>query len=100
MAGTTLARALERRLPAGHRVVPASEESCTTFNPMLAEGVGASVFPERVVAPTRQMLRRSRFVMARVARKLGARIEQRPTRRFSRVSRASRCRRPGRWCAT
>ena len=65
-AGTTLARALEQRLPAGHEVVLVSEESCTTFNPMLAEVVGASVFPEHVVAPIRQMLRRSRFVMARV----------------------------------
>ena len=55
-AGTTLARALERRLPAGHRVVLVSEESYTTFNPMLAEVVGASVFPEHVVAPIRQML--------------------------------------------
>lgn len=65
-AGTTLARALERRLPAPWRVVLVSEESYTTFNPMLAEVVGASVFPEHVVAPIRQMLRASRFVMARV----------------------------------
>jgi NADH dehydrogenase len=65
-AGTTLARALERRLPADHPIVLVSEESYTTFNPMLAEVVGASVFPEHVVAPIRQMLRRSRFVMARV----------------------------------
>ena len=43
-AGTTLARALEEQLPAGHRVVLVSEESYTTFNPMLAEVVGASVF--------------------------------------------------------
>ncbi len=65
-AGTTLARAIERRLPAGYRVVLVSEESYTTFNPMLAEVVGASVFPEHVVAPIRQMLRASRFIMARV----------------------------------
>jgi NADH dehydrogenase len=65
-AGTTLARALEPRLPPGWRVVLVSEESYTTFNPMLAEVVGASVFPEHVVAPIRQMLRDSRFVMARV----------------------------------
>ena len=68
-AGTTLARALERRLPAGHRVVLVSEESYTTFNPMLAEVVGASVFPEHVVAPIRQMLNRARgsqFIMGRV----------------------------------
>jgi NADH:ubiquinone reductase (H+-translocating) len=65
-AGTTLARTLERRLPSGHRVVLVSKESYTTFTPMLAEVVGASVFPEHVVAPIRQMLRRSRFVMARI----------------------------------
>jgi NADH dehydrogenase len=67
-AGTTLARALEHRLPAGYRVVLASEESYTTFNPMLAEVVGASVFPEHVVAPIRQLLRGagSVFVMGRV----------------------------------
>jgi len=65
-AGTTLARTLEDRLPDSHRVVLVSEESYTTFNPMLAEVVGASVFPEHVVAPIRQMLARSRFVMARV----------------------------------
>ena len=68
-AGTTLARALERRLPRGHRVVLVSEESYTTFNPMLAEVVSASVFPEHVVAPIRQMLHpaaASRFVMGRV----------------------------------
>ena len=68
-AGTTLARALERRLPRGHRVVLVSEESYTTFNPMLAEVVSASVFPEHVVAPIRQMLHPgagSQFVMGRV----------------------------------
>ena len=67
-AGTTTARALERGLPAGWRVVLVSEESYTTFNPMLAEVVGASVFPEHVVAPIRPMLRRCRFVMGRVIR--------------------------------
>ncbi|MFO1273707.1 MAG: NAD(P)/FAD-dependent oxidoreductase [Rubrivivax sp.] len=68
-AGTTLARALARRLPEPWRVLLVSEESYTTFNPMLAEVVGASVFPEHVVAPIRQMLGgsdRTRFVMGRV----------------------------------
>jgi len=73
-AGTTLARALERRLPPGWQVLLISEESYTTFNPMLAEVVGASVFPEHVVAPIRQMLRKSRFVMGRVT---GADLPQR-----------------------
>ena len=67
-AGTTLARALERRLPAGWELLLVSEESYTTFNPMLPEALGASVFPEQVVAPIRQMLRRCRFVMGRVMR--------------------------------
>jgi NADH dehydrogenase len=35
-AGTTLAGALERRLPSGWLVVLVSEESYTTFHPMLA----------------------------------------------------------------
>ncbi len=65
-AGTTLARTLEHTLPGAYRVVLVSQESYTTFNPMLAEVVGASVFPEHVVAPIRQMVRHSRFVMARV----------------------------------
>ena len=33
-----------------------SEESYTTFNPLLPEAVGASIFPEQVVAPLREML--------------------------------------------
>src|SRR4051812_14601984 len=64
-AGTTLARRLERQGGGHHRVTLVSEESYTTFNPMLAEVVGAAVFPEHVVAPIRQMLRQSRFIMGR-----------------------------------
>ena len=65
-AGTTLARALDGKLPDGYELVLVSEESYTTFNPMLPEALGASVFPEQVVAPIRQMLSRARFVMGRV----------------------------------
>src|SRR4030095_10632008 len=65
-AGTTLMRALDGRLPADHELLLVSEESYTTFNSMLAEAVGASVFPEQVVAPIRQMIRSARFVMGRV----------------------------------
>jgi NADH dehydrogenase len=65
-AGTTLAQALERLLPADWHIVLVSQESYTTFNPMLAEVVGASVFPEQVVAPIRQMVKRTRFVMGTV----------------------------------
>lgn len=65
-AGTTLARALEGRVPTGWQVVLLSEESYTTFNPMLAEVVGAAVFPEHVVAPIREMVPATRFIMARI----------------------------------
>jgi NADH dehydrogenase len=51
--GAALARRLRDRLPEGHRLTVVSEESYTTFNPMLAEVVGASVFPEHIVAPLR-----------------------------------------------
>ena len=69
-AGASLARRLQRRMPAGCRLILVSEESYTTFNPMLAEVVGASIFPEQVVAPLRQILRqgpRAQFIMGHVA---------------------------------
>lgn len=69
-AGTAAAKHLESRLPEGYRLVVVSEESYTTFNPMLPEAVGASIFPEHVVAPIREILRPhggSRFVMGRVS---------------------------------
>jgi len=66
-AGTTLARALDGRLPRDYNLVLISEESYTTFNPMLPEAVGASIFPEQLVAPIRQMLERPRFIMGRVS---------------------------------
>lgn len=65
-AGTTLAQALDGKLPDGCELMLISEESYTTFNPMLPEAVGASVFPEQVVAPIRQMLKRSQFIMGRI----------------------------------
>jgi NADH:quinone reductase (non-electrogenic) len=65
-AGTTLARALDGRLPRGYELLLISEESHTTFTPMLPEAVGAAVFPEQIVAPIRQMVRQARFVMGRV----------------------------------
>lgn len=69
-AGATLVRSLQHKLPAGWRVVLVSEESYTTFNPMLAEVVGASIFPEHVVAPLRELVaveQGHRFVMGRVS---------------------------------
>jgi NADH dehydrogenase len=65
-AGTTLARELDGKLPDGYQLIVISEESYTTFNPLLAEAVGASIFPEQVVAPIREMLVRGRFIMGRV----------------------------------
>src|SRR5438105_8635219 len=65
-AGTTLARALDGKLPDGYELLLISEESYTTFSPMLPEAVGASIFPEQVVAPIRQMLNSGRFIMGRV----------------------------------
>jgi NADH dehydrogenase len=68
-AGTALARALDAQRPPGLQVTLISDESTTTFNPMLPEAVGASVFPEHVVAPLREMLdfaRGDRFVMGRL----------------------------------
>lgn len=69
-AGTTLLKSLVKRVPSGHEVVLISEESYTTFNPMLPEVVGASIFPEQVVAPIRTMFKPStkvRFIMGSVS---------------------------------
>ncbi len=68
-AGTTVARRLSGRLPAGVVLTLVSEESYTTFSPMLPEAVGASIFPEQVVAPLREIIRpgpMQRFIMGRV----------------------------------
>ncbi|MCL2385804.1 MAG: FAD-dependent oxidoreductase, partial [Alphaproteobacteria bacterium] len=68
-AGSTVARKLRARLPEGYMLVLISEESYLTFNPMLPEVVGASIFPEQMVAPLRQMLNlrgASRFIMGHV----------------------------------
>ena len=68
-AGTTLLKQLICRLPQGYEVLMISEESYTTFNPMLPEVVGASIFPEQVVAPIRAMFSPSahvRFIMGQV----------------------------------
>jgi NADH dehydrogenase len=67
-AGTAVAHRLLRRLPREWRLTLVSEESYTTFSPMLAEAVGASLFPEHVVAPLREVVGiRGRFVMGRVS---------------------------------
>jgi NADH dehydrogenase len=69
-AGTNLVRALSRRLPPGWTLTLLSDESYTTFNPMLPEAVGASIFPEHVIVPVRAMMRpgaQRRFIMGSVA---------------------------------
>ena len=65
-AGTTLARRLERRLPRDWRLFLLSKDNCITYNPLLAEVVGASMLPGHVVAPIRQIVKRTRFHMAAV----------------------------------
>jgi NADH dehydrogenase len=64
-AGAALTRALHKHTPSAS-VTLVSEESYTTFNPMLAEVVGATVFPEHVIAPLRETVGQARFVMGRV----------------------------------
>ena len=65
-AGTTLARRLDSRLPANWDMTFISQENCITYQPLLAEVVGASMLPGHVVAPIRQMLKPARFRMATV----------------------------------
>ena len=65
-AGANLTRLLQKRARFAD-ITLVSEESYTTFNPMLAEVVGATVFPEHVVAPLRATVGRARFVMGTVA---------------------------------
>lgn len=64
-AGATLAGRLVRGLPEGWEVMLISEESYTTCSPLLPDVVGATVFPEHVVTPLRQVIRGGRFVMGR-----------------------------------
>lgn len=68
-AGITAARMLAARAGKGTALTLVSEESYATFNPLLPEVVGASIFPEQMVAPLREILRPNedrRFVMGRV----------------------------------
>ncbi len=69
-AGATLAQRLMGRLPPGWDVVLVSEDSYTTYNPLLPEVVGASIFPEHAVAPLREVInvaQGGRFVMGAVS---------------------------------
>src|SRR6201988_1254370 len=64
-AGANLTRLLQKRAKFAD-ITLVSAESYTTFNPMLAEVVGATVFPEPVVAPLRATVGRARFIMGTV----------------------------------
>ncbi len=66
-AGATLAAALEKRLPDDCSVTIVSKENHITYNPLLAEVVGASILPGHVVAPLRQIARRATVCMAPVS---------------------------------
>jgi len=65
-AGARLAQALERTLPAEWQITLLSRDNFITYNPLLAEVVGASLLPGHVVAPLRQMVRRTRVYMVQV----------------------------------
>ncbi len=65
-AGAVLAKSLERRLPKAWSIYLLSQDNFITYNPLLAEVVGASVLPGHVVAPLRQMLKRTRIRMVKV----------------------------------
>lgn len=68
-AGTAAIAGLDGKLPPGYQLVVISEESYTTFSPMLPEAVGASIFPEQLVAPIRELFDQrhgARFIMGRV----------------------------------
>jgi NADH dehydrogenase len=69
-AGTTLVRRLAGKLPEGCELVLVSDESYTTFNPLLPEAVGASIFPEHAIVPVREMIHPGadrQFIMGSVA---------------------------------
>lgn len=65
-AGIKAARALERTLPSDWMLSVVSQENFLTFNPLLAEVVGASILPGDAVAPHRQMIHCSHVCMATV----------------------------------
>jgi NADH:ubiquinone reductase (H+-translocating) len=67
-AGAQLAQSLERLLPAEWSIALLSRENFITYNPLLPEVVGASLLPGHVIAPLRQMLRRTRLHMVQVTR--------------------------------
>jgi NADH dehydrogenase len=67
-AGAQLAQSLERLLPVEWSIALLSRENFITYNPLLPEVVGASLLPGHVIAPLRQMLKRTRLHMVQVTR--------------------------------
>lgn len=65
-AGSRLAANLERGLPEDWTIRLLSSENYITYNPLLPEVVGASLLPGHVVAPLRQLTRRTRVSMVQV----------------------------------
>jgi NADH dehydrogenase len=65
-AGSTLAGGLERLLPEDWEIDLLSQDNYITYNPLLPEVVGASLLPGHVVAPLRQLVKRTRVCMVRV----------------------------------
>jgi NADH dehydrogenase FAD-containing subunit len=65
-AGAALAKAMEKRLPDGYRIGLISKDNFITYNPLLAEVVGASIPPAHTVAPVRQIVKKSYCYMVDV----------------------------------
>jgi NADH:quinone reductase (non-electrogenic) len=65
-AGARLAQRLERELPEAWQITLVSRDNFITYNPLLAEVAGASLLPGHVVAPLRQIVRRTRVCMVQV----------------------------------
>lgn len=66
-AGATLAASLEKRLPDDCDITIVSKDNHITYNPLLAEVVGASILPGHVVAPLRQIAKRATVCMVPVS---------------------------------
>ena len=67
-AGVALAKALESHMPTEWQIYLLSQDNFITYNPLLPEVVGASLLPGHVLAPLRQMLKRTRMRMVNVTK--------------------------------
>lgn len=65
-AGSSLISTLERHLSDDWDIFLLSENNFVTFNPLLPEVIGASLLPGHVLAPIRQMIKRTRIRMVHV----------------------------------